>query len=563
MNNGVVSQHEGTHMPSGQITLEGTIRLQGGGRHRHAARRLRESFPDIEWRDGGPGPAIVLAEDAFLPEGAFRIEVRAADGLPRVTVTGGPFSGVIYGAEELIARAGDRPDRLTIPGGTISQAPGLAYRTFWTWDHSTNWELSQVGHQEIGVFNPWGKPPDGFLRDYRRVVDFCSRHRIAAVVIYGFLRDPHGGVEAAQELCRYATERGVRILPGIAIGSYGGVYWEGDHPYNLATWLRANPQHAATLEKGVGFQIADLAFPLSFPRSDYTLSACPSAPETMAWMEEGVAWLTETFDLGGINIEAGDYGVCGCHRCVARRANEAEAARRRDTYGDSWSHTDMADNFPRLYRTAKDRKPDLWVYSEIQWDNLLDPVAHEAQRRLPGGAIYQHTTNRSYWGRIQRELTREYVEGLPTQPNVLRCQFACQWNGDERTERYALNARVFSDMARLCGERGLSGLTVWGEPSPYHATVELSYLAFARFSWDPTLTWERFMVQDVAPRLGGADAAHEFVRIAEELDANRVLPLERLRGLRDEAMAHRAADEQGRRWLTLEDAVARRIHMGA
>ena len=66
--------------------------------------------------------------------------------------------------------------------------------------------------------------------------------------------------------------------------------------------------------------------------------------------------------IGGINIEAGDYGVCGCDRCAARRANEAEAARRVDDFGDSWSHTDMADNFPRLYRTARDIKPDLWFF---------------------------------------------------------------------------------------------------------------------------------------------------------------------------------------------------------
>ncbi len=482
-------------MTTAPIVVEGSVALDGGDRHPHAARRLHESFPGLDLRPGGKGPRIELREDPSLAEGAFRIEAAPE----RISVTGGPFSGVIYGVEELIDRAGGEPGRLTLEPGVIEDAPGLAYRTFWTWDHSTNWELSQVGQQEIGVFNPYGKPPGGFLADYQRLVDFCSRNRIAAVVIYGFLRDPHGGVEAAQELCRYAAERGVRILPGIAIGSYGGVYWEGDSRYNLATWLRENPQHAATLEKGVGFQIADLAFPLNFPRSDYTLSACPSAPETMAWMEEGVAWLAETFDIGGINIEAGDYGVCGCDRCVARRANEAEAARRVDDLGDSWSHTDMADNFPRLYRTAKAAKPDLWLYSEIQWDNLLDPVAHEAQRRLPHGGIYQHTTNRTYWSRIEAELTREYVEALPMQPNVLRCQFACQWNGDERSERYFLNARVFADMARLCGARGMHGLTVWGEPSPYHATVELSYLAFARFSWDPSLTWDRFLARDAAP----------------------------------------------------------------
>lgn len=280
-------------------------------------------------------------------------------------------------------------------------------------------------------------------------------------------------------------------------------------------------------------------------------------------MEEGVAWLTDTFEIGGINIEAGDYGVCGCSRCVARRANEREAARRKEIHGDYWSHTDMADNFPRLFKTAKSRKNDLWIYSEIQWDNLLDPVSLEAQKRLPRGGIYQHTTNRSYWKRIQSELTRPYIDQLPMQPNVLRCQFACQWNGDERSERYALNARVFGDMASLCARTGMQGLTVWGEPSPYHATVELSYLAFARFSWSPTLTWDDFIAEEAAPLLGGKDAAHEFVTIAEELDRNQNLPVEQLKLLRKKAMEHRSENETGRRWLTLEDQISRRIYMGS
>ena len=542
--------------------LTGKVNVEGGDSHVHALRRLREAYPGMGWVEvKGDGPTLELREDGSRPEGSYRI-VCDMSATPRLIVSGGPFSGVIFGIEELISRGGGDPGRLLLPSETVDETPGLAYRTLWTWDHSTNWELSQIGQQEIGVFNPYGKPPGGFLRDYRRVVDFCSRNKIAAVVIYGFLRDTHGGVEAARELCKYATERGVRILPGIAIGSYGGVYWEGSSPYNLATWLGANPQHAATLEKGVGFQIADLAFPLNFPRSDYTLSACPSAPETMEWMEEGVAWLTETFDIGGINIEAGDYGVCGCARCGTRRNNEREAARRKDVHGDYWSHTDMADNFPRLFKTARTRKPNLWMYSEIQWDNLLDPVAHEAQRRLPPGGIYQHTTNRTYWSRIRNELTREYVESLPMQPNVLRCQFACQWNGDERTERYALNARVFGEMAGLCARTGLNGLTVWGEPSPYHATVELSYLAFARFCWDPGLAFDGFIERDAAPLLGGAEAAWEFVAIADELDRFQILELAQLFKLRRRAAAHRADGEAGRRWLSLEDQIARRIHMG-
>ena len=471
-----------------------------------------------------------------MKEGAFRVET--GDGMT-VKVTGGGVPGVIYAVEDMIARGGSDPARLAV--SPREESPGMLYRTFWTWDHSTNWELSQVGLQEIGVFNPYGKPPGGFLADYKRLVDFCSRNRIAAITIYGFLRDSHGGIEAAQELCRYASERGVRIMPGIAIGAYGGVYWEGDHKYNLATWLRQNPQFAATMEKGVGFQLADLSFPLNFPRSDYTVSACPSAPETIAWMEEAVSWLAETFDIGGINIESGDYGVCGCDRCVARRQNAAEAARRKSDHGDSWSHTDMAENFPKLYRAAKAKKPDLWVYCEMQWDNLLDPVASAAQTRLPQGGVYQHTANKSFWRKLRTALTRDYVEKLPTQPNVLRCQFACQWNGDERTERYAFNARTFADMAEIGARDGMDGLTVWGEPSAYHATVELSYIAFARFTWEPTLTWERFMAEEMAPRLGGRDAAERFVAIAEEIDRNQRLPVERLAALRAEALS-RAGD---------------------
>ena len=550
------------------ITLTKTVTIEGSQKFPHVLRRLREEFSGIAWNEdiNADLPCLRLKNDPALSEGAFQIRVEQHENAaPIISVTGGKISGVIYGIEELIKKGGDDPSQFNVSKEEIDKTPGLAYRTFWTWDHSTNWELSQIGQQEIGVFNPYGKPPNGFLADYKRAVDYCSRNRISAIVIYGFLRDSHGGIEAAQELCRYGNERGVRIIPGIAIGAYGGVYWEGDHPYNLATWLKKNPQHAATMEKGVGFQLQDLSFPLNFPRSDYTMSACPSAPETIEWMTEAVSWLAETFEIGGINIESGDYGVCGCARCSARRDNDAEVARRVSDHGDSWSHTDMAENFPKLFEAANAKRDDLWIYCEMQWDNLLDPVAQMAQTRLPKGGIYQHTANKSFWGKLRNELKREYVESLPTQPNVLRCQFACQWNGDERTERYALNARTFADMAQKGFLAGMDGLTVWGEPSPYHATVELSYLAFARFTYDPDLTWERFMKEDVAPLFGNIEAAEQFVAISEELDTHQSLPSSRISELGERADSYYRASEGdiSRRWLSLADQIARRAYMGA
>jgi hypothetical protein len=143
---------------------------------------------------------------------------------------------VIHATNELLERRLlARGEALAVPTLEVRQAPALPYRLFWTWDHSTNWYLEQVGQQEIGALNAYAKPPAGFLEDYRRLVDFMSRHRLGGVTIYGFLRDNHGGVEAAQSLCRYARERGVRILPGVGINAYGGIYWEGDHRYNLTT----------------------------------------------------------------------------------------------------------------------------------------------------------------------------------------------------------------------------------------------------------------------------------------------------------------------------------------
>lgn len=556
-------------MPPAATVLTGRVTLVGAARHPHAARRLRQTWPQIDWLDADTAPTanslpLVELREAPLPEGAYRVTVSDAP-TPSVLVEGGPFSGVIYGVEELVQRLG-RTDGggVRLGTGETHRTPALAYRTFWTWDHSSNWELSQVGHQEIGVFNPYGKPGDGFLRDYRRMVDFCSQNQIAAIVVYGFFRDSHGGIGAAQELATYARERGVRLIPGIAIGAYGGVYWEGEHRYNLSTWLRDNPECAADMERGVGFQLEDLAFPLTFPSSDYTRSACPSHPATMEWMEEAVSWLVETVDVGGINIESGDYGVCGCPRCVARRGDREEASRR-DGYAESWSHADMADNFPRLHAAATSRRDDLWLYCELQWDNLLDATAHAPLRDLPTGGIYQHTVNRSYWERARTALDRATVEGLPTSTNVLRAQFACQWNGDERTERYAFNAPVFADLCTTAARAGIQGLTVWGEPSPYHASAELSYVALGRFGFDAGLTWEEFVAQDVAPRVGGNGEAEAFIRLMTEIDQHQVLPLAQLEMIRDEALAvsREQSGEQLRRWLWLADRASQRVYMGA
>jgi hypothetical protein len=279
-------------------------------------------------------------------------------------------------------------------------------------------------------------------------------------------------------------------------------------------------------------------------------------------MAEGIAWLAETCPIGGVNIEAGDYGVCGCALCNQRRA-EREDAGRRDDYAESWSHADMVDFYPRLAEAVLAKRPEAWLYSEIQWDNLLDPEAMEPLRGLPETGIFQHTFNRPYWERVQRELSPAYVHELPMKTNVFRCQFCCQWNGDRRTERYFFNGRDFADMAHKAAEVGVQGLTVWGEVSPFHTATELSYLAFARFTYDPSLTWERFLKDDVAPRLGGEAAAARYLEFVDDLDHNPTITATILSKMQAEALeaARHPDDEVARRWLWLAERAAQRRFM--
>src|SRR5690606_7109180 len=135
----------------------------------------------------------------------------------------------------------------------LSGRPSLKHRLFWTWDHSTNWDLLQVGQQETGAFNTYEKQPEAFVSDYKKLIRFMSDQRINGLVVYGLLRDGHGGLAAAQELCTFAKDHGVRLLAGVAANSYGGTYYEGRHQFNLTTWLDENPELEANFAQMPGF----------------------------------------------------------------------------------------------------------------------------------------------------------------------------------------------------------------------------------------------------------------------------------------------------------------------
>jgi hypothetical protein len=527
-------------------------------RHVHALRQLRHYLPGLQIEvieiESLPALAesadllVTLADSAgeaetTLPEDGFLLRTGTLHGRPALLAVGGGLPGLIHAVNELgLRHLITHADGIELPELDVRQSPALPYRLLWTWDHSTNWYLEQVGLQEIGAMNYYAKPEEGFLEDYRRLVDFMSLQRIGGVTIYGFLRDNHGGIEAAQELCHYANERGVRILPGIGINAYGGIYWEGSHRYNLSNWLNQHPELRAVRGQPAAFHIPD--FPkLWFPETHYTDTACPSRPENARYHEEAVQWLAETFEIGGINFETGDYGVCQCPDCAARR-----------TADETWSLRDMALLYPRLFEAARQSRPDLWLVSEAYWDNILNLDALAPLANLPADAIYQFCINRSYWPQLKANLTREHVSRLPRPKNVLRTHMGTQWNH----ERYELIARRFADMMQLIHTTGLQGATIFSEVSAFSVVNEINYLAFARFGYEAGLTWEQFVANDLGPLLGGVEAAERYLELL-------VVPTEAQSLTRAAAEARDIATAQSgeiyRRWVWLQNRLYQKLAM--
>ncbi len=101
----------------------------------------------------------------------------------------------------------------------VPQDAPIKTRIFWTWDHSTEWALNRPGAQTLGASNHYGRNTDAFVQDYTALLEWCGRHHVDAVVVWGLLRDCHGGLASAKKLCDVAQKRGVRLLCGVGLNA--------------------------------------------------------------------------------------------------------------------------------------------------------------------------------------------------------------------------------------------------------------------------------------------------------------------------------------------------------
>ncbi len=410
-------------------------------------------------------------------------------------------------------------NRLFQKSAMISGEPGQnpKYKILWTWDYGVLWDetLYWQGKGSTGE----NQRRSHFLKDYMRMVDFCSVHGINGIVIWGALRAHDNGVEQFRELVKYGKQKGVRILPGVGVFSYGGVFFDprkstlfteqfpATNPHFLPTWLNEHPELQAVGPDGKPYHVGM-----------YSAIACPSRKENLEWFKRSFEWLFEEFQIEGAQIETGDYAICHCEECKKRR-NVVE--------GSVLMIEDMVEPYTAAYEVAKKANPDAWVVCGT-YSSFASPGKAEqpgqffsalsgTQKKLladslPDDVILTWTMDKA----VSFNPTQDWSEKvfLPSRNNIAGIHHGSQWanNGKDEWAVYQIG-----DMVKKSRASGVNGVLIFGEESPASPPNEANYLVFSEFSGldgkNPGCDYTTFFANTLDPLYGGPEMSLEWRRI--------------------------------------------------
>ena len=453
-------------------------------------------------------------------------------------------------------------------GASADETNGAPIRTrmFWTWDHSTEWALNRPGAHTHGSCNEYGRSTDSFVRDYTALLTWCGRNGINAVVVWGLLRDCHGGLESAKRLCDVAARENVRLLCGVGLNAYGGVYYEGDSPHNLERHLERHPELSAVDADGrpLSFTI-DLdgkKTPITTtgqpgPRGFY--QACPSRRENQDFLAESLAWLFANLPLGGVQIETGDTGICQCQRCRDRRQHSSA-----DFSWLSWE--DMGLMYPLATGAVRAVAPDAWIVCETyshpqpydgpdkppRFGDAMPAWAAAELARFPPGVFVQWVAD--YFmknGAVTAAWTAAGRVPDTDHRHVMRSHLATSWFGN----RGELAVDWLANLVQRSIASGCEGISLFGEVSPFHAGAELNYLALSDYGGpqNPGADLDSFLRRVAAPLLGGTDQARDFLRYARLVGDRPRIPAALPEMY---SRLHTLPPEAARRWCWLANQLA-------
>ena len=91
------------------------------------------------------------------------------------------------------------------------------------------------------------------------------------------------------------------------------------------------------------------------------------------------------------------------------------------------------------------------------------------------------------------------------------------WNAFYTRQQYGFFVDAYREAARRAFRTGFSGLDTYGEESPDFPNIELNYLSFAEFAFNPEMSEEAFLTKRVAPLYGGEASGRLALEIARRI----------------------------------------------
>ncbi|MCK5861650.1 MAG: hypothetical protein KAH38_04135 [Candidatus Hydrogenedentes bacterium] len=339
----------------------------------------------------------------------------------------------------------------------------------WCWDTRMTWDdephLIQLKMAASDQHFSYTKCSESFQIGFRRLVDYCAENDIWGIVLWGFLRDAHGGVAAAQDLCLYARDRNVTIIPGVGLCAYGGYYYAGDHPFNLDTYLHKHPERASiAYEEGSGRKVQGVLD--------------PSLPENQQWWRDGLEWMLETFAIGGINYEMGDF--------IINASQKAQTARRALGFNADGNILDMVVATHDLIERAYTLQPNgIFI-------NALYRGYHQI-RTLPDIPYVNAMNPKTVWQYTLTHMQRDeaFPDGFGDIPAHRQYGYLHWFNASTNTiaKDYTMDiARVFPAAQQL----GFEFIGTYGELRANTPIADRNYRAQAAWAKNPALQYKDF-----------------------------------------------------------------------
>jgi len=407
--------------------------------------------------------------------------------------------------------------------------PALPNSYFWTWDHSTNWMLDDPGLVDFGCSNAYLKSPETYVEDYRQLTDLSAGLGIKGILIWGFLRDEHGGVEYAKRVADYAASKGVAIMPGVGTNAYGGIYYRGNHKYNIPTFVAKYPEASRVTSQGVRLKGG----------------TCPTSPIFVEWLNEGLHWLFREFNIGGINLENGDFIVCHCKRCKElhstwKKGEPAFWMAQYHAYSTALKAIEdqLDDKFvtwatykgfnPGFPKDPKTQRPGGYMACErpALADKLPKKLAERsfAQWTLSNIIKYEPVSLIDYLDDGAPKVVFDNInwrEGLkpPTVRNVGFIHHGSQWSG---LSRHHLIISTIKESCLRAYREGLEGLSIVGEMSSMNVTNALNYLAFSHFIHWPEDSLRAFGRKTLGQVLKSEDEGEAFAELLAYSDSGQL-----------------------------------------